>query len=149
MHKNNAKICDVWPKIRCNCEDVFTYVMYVATFHSPNAILYQWRGGGEKHLNWTERHVSTFQWQTLRILAYFVHMRRKKILHFLIQRALLSIIKNSKWVWSGNTTITNRRQPHGTARKSRSTITRQQEDKLSKATSSLFPIKMIEILEWT
>ena len=23
--------------------------------------------------------------------------------------------KNSKWVWSGNTTITNRRQPHGTA----------------------------------
>ena len=28
--------------------------------------------------------------------------------------------KNSKWVWSGNTTITNRRQPRGTARKSRS-----------------------------
>ena len=25
--------------------------------------------------------------------------------------------KNSKWVWSGNTTITNHRQPHGTARK--------------------------------
>ena len=56
---------------------------------------------------------------------------------------------NSKWVWSGNNTITNRRQPHGTARKSRSTITRHQEDKLSKATSSLFPIKMIAILEWT
>ena len=37
----------------------------------------------------------------------------------------------------------------GTARKSRSTITRHQEDKLSKATSSLFPIKMISILEWT
>ena len=31
----------------------------------------------------------------------------------------------------------NRRQPHGTARKSRSTIMRHQEDKLSKATSSL------------
>ena len=30
-----------------------------------------------------------------------------------------------------------------------STITRHQEDKLSKATSSLFPIKMIAILEWT
>ena len=29
--------------------------------------------------------------------------------------------KNSKWVWSGNTTITNRRQPRGTARKSHST----------------------------
>ena len=57
--------------------------------------------------------------------------------------------KNSKRVWSGNTTITNRRQPPGTARKSRSTITRHQEDKLSKAISSLFPIKMIAILEWT
>ena len=58
-------------------------------------------------------------------------------------------IKNSKWVWSGNTTITNCRQPRGTARKSCSTITRHQEDKLSKAISSLFPIKMIAILEWT
>ena len=37
----------------------------------------------------------------------------------------------------------------GTARKSRSTITRHQEDKLSKTISSLFPIKMIAILEWT
>ena len=52
-------------------------------------------------------------------------------------------------VRSGNTTITNCRQPLGTARKSRSTITRHQEDKLSKATSSLFPIKMIAILERT
>ena len=43
--------------------------------------------------------------------------------------------------------ITNRRQPCGTSRKSRSTIMRHQEDKLSKATSSLFPIKMIAILE--
>ena len=42
--------------------------------------------------------------------------------------------KNSKWVWSGNTTITNCRQPRGTVRKSRSTITRHQEDKLSKVT---------------
>ena len=58
-------------------------------------------------------------------------------------------IENSMWIWSGNTTITNRRQPHGTVRKNRSTITRHQEDKLSKATSSLFPIKMIAILEWT
>ena len=57
--------------------------------------------------------------------------------------------KNSEWVWLGNTTITNCRQPRGTTRKSRSTITRHQEDKLSKAISSLFPIKMIAILEWT
>ena len=40
-------------------------------------------------------------------------------------------------------------QPRGTARKSRSTITRHQEDKLSKVTSSLVPIKMIAMLEWT
>ena len=33
--------------------------------------------------------------------------------------------QNIRWVWSGNTTITNRRQPHGTAMKSRSTITKQ------------------------
>ena len=37
----------------------------------------------------------------------------------------------------------------GTARKNHSTITRHQKDKLSKAISSLFPIKMIAILEWT
>ena len=43
----------------------------------------------------------------------------------------------------------NRRQPCGTARKSRSTIMGHREDKLSKATSSLFPIKMIAILERT
>ena len=43
----------------------------------------------------------------------------------------------------------NCRQTHGTARKSHTTIMRHQEDKLSKATSSLFPIKMIANLEWT
>ena len=64
-------------------------------------------------------------------------------------RAFWKLFKNSKWVCWGNTTITNCRQPRGTARKSRSTITRHQEDKLSKAISSLFPIKMIAILEWT
>ena len=38
---------------------------------------------------------------------------------------------------------------HGTARKSHTTIMRHQEDKLSKATISLFPIKMIAKLEGT
>ena len=33
--------------------------------------------------------------------------------------------------------------------RSHTTITRHQEDKLSKATSSLFPIKIIAKLEWT
>ena len=35
------------------------------------------------------------------------------------------------------------------APRGRATLTRHQEDKLSKATSSLFPIKIIAILEWT
>ena len=43
-------------------------------------------------------------------------------------------------------TADNLMAPRG---KSRSTIMRHQEDKLSKATSSLFPIKMIALLEWT
>ena len=70
---------------------------------------------------------------------------------WLLHRIYLQVVstKNSKWVWYGNTTITNCRQPRGTARKSRSTITRHQKDKLSKATSSVFLIKMIAILEWT
>ena len=40
-------------------------------------------------------------------------------------------------------------QTHGTARRSHITITRHQEDKLSKATSFLFPVKIIAKLEWT
>ena len=43
----------------------------------------------------------------------------------------------------------NCRQTRGTARKSHTTTTRHQEDKQSKATSSLFPIKIIAKLEWT
>ena len=44
--------------------------------------------------------------------------------------------------------MTNNRQTHGTSKKSNTTIMKHQEDKLSKATSSLFPIKMIAKLEW-
>ena len=47
-----------------------------------------------------------------------------------------------------NITLTNCRQTHGTA-SHHTNIARQEEDKTSKATSSLFPIKMIAILEWT
>ena len=49
--------------------------------------------------------------------------------------------KNSKWVLSGNTTLTYCRQTSGTSRKSHTTNTRHQEDILSKATSCHFPIK--------
>ena len=61
-------------------------------------------------------------------------------IHLAYLKVYPKFVKNSKWLWSGKT-ITNRRQPHGTARKSHSTITRHQEDK--------FPINMIAILEWT
>ena len=37
---------------------------------------------------------------------------------------------------------------HGTSWKSHTTIIWHQEDKLSKVTSSLFPVKMIAKLEW-
>ena len=57
--------------------------------------------------------------------------------------------ENSKWVWSGNTTITHCRPTHGTVRKSHTTltVTRHQEGNSSKATNSLLPIKMIAKLE--
>ena len=59
------------------------------------------------------------------------------------------VLEAAKIVRSGNTTITNCRQTHGTARKSHTTITRHQEDKLSKAARFLLPIKTIAKLEWT
>ena len=57
--------------------------------------------------------------------------------------------KNSKWVWSGNTTITNCRQTRGIVRKGHITITKHQKEKQSKATNSLIPIEMIAKLKWT
>ena len=45
--------------------------------------------------------------------------------------------------------ITNCRQTHGILRKSHTTLTKHQDDKQSKATSSLFTIEMIAKLEWT
>ena len=47
-----------------------------------------------------------------------------------------------------NITTTNCKQAHDTMRKSHTTITRHLEEKLSKATNPLFPIKMIAKLEW-
>ena len=57
----------------------------------------------------------------------------------------------SKWVWSGNTTITHCRPTHGTVRKSHKifTVTRQSKDNKSKATSSLFLVKIIAKQEMT
>ena len=57
--------------------------------------------------------------------------------------------RNSKWVWSGNITITNYTQIYGTSTKNNTTITRHHENNISKANSSLFPIKAIANIEWT
>ena len=56
-----------------------------------------------------------------------------------------------KWIWSGNTTITQRRPSHGTMRKSHRTftVTRHPKDNKSKASNSLFLVKMITKLERT
>ena len=37
-------------------------------------------------------------------------------------------LQKSKWVWSGKTTVKNRRQTHGTAKKSHTTIKSHRED---------------------
>ena len=46
--------------------------------------------------------------------------------------SLMFWLKNSKWLWSGYSTITNCRQTRGIVRKSHTTIMRHQEDKQSK-----------------
>ena len=66
---------------------------------------------------------------------------QQHIKHSLIKPSIAS--KNSKWVWSGNTTIINCKQTRGIVRKSHTTILRHQKDKQNNATSSLFPIEMI------
>ena len=73
-------------------------------------------------------------WRFLR--AYISPTQNHAYEPFLVSLIVLlkqTFYKNSKWVWSGNTTITNCRQTHGTARQSHTTITRHQEGKLSKA----------------
>ena len=51
--------------------------------------------------------------------------------------------RESKWVWSENTTVTNCRPTNGAAMKSQITltVTKHQEGNQSKSTSSLFPVK--------
>ena len=57
----------------------------------------------------------------------------------------ISLFKSSKY----DQEISHSQTADNSGKKSCSTITRHQEDKLSKATSSLFFVKMIAILEWT
>ena len=77
------------------------------------------------------------------------------ILTEILRDEMLNLITNqhkvqkSKWVRSGNTTITHRRPTHGTVRKIHRTITitRNQEEKVKQPVLTLFPIKMIAKLE--
>ena len=75
------------------------------------------------------------------------------MLPFLFATALYKFFLNSLKIISEydeeilqSQTAVNPIAPRGRATQ---TITRHQEDKLSKATSSLFPIKMIVMPEWT
>ena len=114
--------------------------MFICTLWSPAG----------KGLNpWLSFVVSNYEFVTFPLVSWVRY--GTWLYRFLIFAPLLilKLFKNSKWVWSGNTTITNRKQTYGTTRKSHTTITRHQEDKLSKVTSSLFPIQMIAKLEWT
>ena len=81
------------------------------------------------HLHWSVKHYQvTFEWHSVR------GSETSNVVDF-CRQALMCIcayvldVKNSKSVWSGNTTITNRRQTNGTARKSHTTITRHQENR--------------------
>ena len=64
---------------------------------------------------------------------------------------IIMIREKSKWVWSGNTTITHCIPTHGTASKSHKTfiVTIHPQDNNSKATSFLFLFKMIAKLVLT
>ena len=84
-----------------------------------------WLSGSSSRCQWVV--CSLWLWYFLIILTYYFLFKRllsvTLVSHFYYTRQLISLVsvsKNSKWVWSGNTTITNCRQPRGTARKSRS-----------------------------
>ena len=79
--------------------------------------------------------------------GYQIPIQTLLSMHRLVSQSALR--KNSKWEWSGNTTIINCRQTSGVVRKGHTIITRHKEDEQNKATSSLFPIDMIAKLEWT
>ena len=64
-------------------------------------------------------------------------------------RVTVQNVKNSEYDQEIPQSQTADKQTRGIVRKSHTTITRHQEDKQSKATSSLFPIEMIAELEWT
>ena len=57
--------------------------MYVATFHCPNAILDQWRGGGEKHLKLNWKTCFNFPMTNVTYLSIFhTHAQKEDITLF-------------------------------------------------------------------
>ena len=100
------------------------------------------------YVHWHRRTLSPFQkeaatWMNKTFLSsrpnYAQWMARCHLYLLNIDEAqtALRAMMNSKRVWLGNTTITNCRRTHSIARKSHTKITRHQEDKQSKPTSSL------------
>ena len=146
---------------------VLAYARLRCIKHAVTCNLPNWSGSarGQRVVTFSNKHLWDKELNHIKVINReikhwwanrFEHGTRKNVphhrwagVHEKVERRQESIVKNSKWVWSGNTTITNRKQTHGTARKSHTTITRHQEDKPSKATGSLIPIKMIAKLERT
>ena len=114
---------------------IFMFIIQSAHFESLHYCKITFIFESDSNIQSNSVCVSTFLGQ---LGYYLIECLDREIIH---TKWASSREKKCKWVWSGNTTITNCRQPCGTAKKSRSTITRHQEDKLSKAISSLFPIK--------
>ena len=85
--------------------------------------------------------------QTRYIFKKYIHRSERKRLIWVTWE--IKHILYSKFVLSGNTTITNYRQTHDTSRKSNTTTTRHYEDKLTKAISSSLPNKLIAQPELT
>ena len=81
--------------------------------------------------------VNKLIWLFLRLLRQINFLKEREVCDIISIFPYSKWLKNSKWVWSGNITIKNCRLTQCTARESHTTITRHQEDKLSKATSSL------------
>ena len=93
---------------------------------------------------WTWQQLK-HQAPTISSIAKSISRNRHRVWSPARRRAIKEESEISKWVWSRNTTITNSRQTHGAGRKSHTTITRHQEDKLSKAISSLFPVNIANL----
>ena len=99
------KTCFIGPNPRCR----FQEICWIDANHPV------WRTIEVIHVAITASIVHIYPFRYRKFKLSLTHLMAILVLN--MQRTLM-ICKNSKWVWSGNTTITNCRQTHGTARKS-------------------------------